>query len=284
MAKKKKELIPQKKSKKVIRLADHGRERVLKRSAIFFGVLGVLCVLYCLSIWLFLGYGTYFFLIWAAMGAVFGLISLFCAKPALRRKLPLWLMRTFWVLFGIGVAVFLLVEGLILSRCNAKAEDGAEYLIVLGAQWKANGPSVVLKYRLDAAVHYLRVNTSTKVIVSGGQGPNEPIAEADGMYEYLIAQGIDASRIQKEDKSRNTYENLSKCGLMLPKADSRVVLVTNNFHVFRAEKLAKAQGYEYVQGLAADSYPPMQLHNLLREFCGVMKDFLLGNLSRWEMG
>ncbi|MBO4750957.1 MAG: YdcF family protein [Lachnospiraceae bacterium] len=284
MAKKNKELIPLKKHKKVIRLADHGRERVLKRSAIFFGVLGVLCALYCVCIGLFLGYGTYFFLIWGVIGAVFGLISLLCAKPSLRRKLPLWFMRTFWVLFGIGLAIFLLVEGLILSRSGATVEDGAEYLIVLGAQWKPTGPSVVLKYRLDAAVKYLKKNPATKVIVSGGKGANEPISEADGMYAYLVEHGIDAARIQKEDKSTSTYENLSKCGLMLDKADSYVVLVTNNFHVFRAEKIARAQGYEYVQGLAADSYPPMQLHNLLREFCGVMKDFLLGNMSRWEMG
>ena len=104
------------------------------------------------------------------------------------------------------------------------------------------------------------------------------------MYDYLVAQGIDASRILKEDQSGNTYENLSKSGLMINKSESFVVIVTNNFHAFRAEKLAKAQGYRHVELLAADSYPPMQVHNLFREFFGVMKDFLMGNLTSWEMG
>lgn len=283
MAKRKKEkFVPMKKSEKIIRLKDRGRERVLKKGAVFFGILGVLCVLYCAAIGLFLGYGSYFFLIWGVMGAGFGVISLLCAKPALRRKIPAWMIRTFWILFGIGLGIFILVEGLILSRCYAPAKDGADYLIVLGAQWKPEGPSVVLRYRLEEAIKYLKVNRETIVIVSGGQGANEPISEAQGMYDYLVARGVDASRIIKEDKSTSTYENLKFSGVLLDKAENEVVIVTNDFHVFRAEKLARAQGYQHAQGLAADSYPPMQMHNLLREFCGVMKDFLMGNFVYWE--
>ena len=283
MAKRKKEkFVPMKKSEKIIRLKDRGRERVLKRGAIFFGVLGVLCVLYCAAIGLCLGYGSYFFLIWGVMGVGCGLISLLCAKPAIRRKIPLWIIRTFWVLFGIGLGIFLLVEGLILSRCYAPAKDGADYLIILGAQLKPEGPSVVLRYRLDEAIKYLKVNRETIVIVSGGQGANEPISEAQGMYDYLVERGVDASRIIKEDKSTSTHENLKFSGELFDKTESEVVIVTNDFHVFRAEKLARAQGYQHVQGLAADSYPPMQVHNLLREFFGVTKDFLMGNMVYWE--
>ena len=282
--KKKRDIIPIEKRKNVIKLEDRGRERVLKRSAWTFGILGLLCVLYCVSIWAFLGYGSYFFLIWGVLGAGFGLIALFCAKPAIRRRFPLWLLRTFWVCFALGLAILLLVEGLVLSRCNAKAEDGADYLIVLGAQWKPEGPSKVLKYRLDEAIHYLKVNRETKVIVSGGKGSNEPISEADGMYDYLVAHGIDASRILKEDKSTSTQENLQFCAALLNKTEDQVVIVTNNFHVYRAEQLAKGAGYGKVQMLAADSYAPMQVHNLFREFFGVTKDFFMGHFVDWQPG
>lgn len=278
----KKKTPPMELKRNVIKLQDRGRERVLARGAICFGVLGVLCVLYCIAIRFLMGYGTNFYLIWGAMGIGFGVISFFCAKPALRRKLPAWLLRAFWICFGIALAIFLCVEGLILSRQNANAKDGAEYLLVLGAQWKQEGPSMVLRYRLDQAIHYLKVNRETKVIVSGGQGANEPISEADGMYAYLVEHGIDGSRILKEDQSTNTYENLKFSARLLDKTQNSVVIVTNGFHVFRAEKLAKAQGYLHVEGLAADSYPPMEAHNLLREFFGVVKDFCAGNMVYWE--
>lgn len=280
--KKKERVAPMKRKQNVIRIEDRVRGHALVRPAAIFGIFGVLCILYCLSIRLFMGYGSNFYLIWGALGVGFGIISLFCAKPALRNKLPKWMLKAFWICFGIGLAIFVIVEGLVLSRCNATAKDGADVLIVLGAQWKPEGPSVVLRYRLDKAVHYLKVNRDTKVIVTGGQGANEPIAEADGMYDYLVEHGIDGSRILKENRSVNTYENLRFSSELCDVQKDDVVIVTNDFHVFRAEKLARGQGYQHVQGLAADSYLPMQAHNLFREFFGVIKDFLMGNLVYWE--
>lgn len=280
--KKEKRLIPVEKHKRVIRVEGRVRERELPVGKYLFGILSVLCLLYCAGIFLFMGYGTSFFLIWAVMGFGCAVISLLCAKPLIRRRIPLWIMRLFWICFGVGAALLLLVEGLVLSRCSAKAADGADYVIVLGAQWKASGPSQILRYRLEAAADYLRRNPDTKVIVSGGQGGNEPIAEADGMKSYLIRAGIEEERILTENTSTSTYENFRNSGELLDKQQDRVVIITNNFHVFRSEKLAKAQGYQKAEGLAAASYPPMQVHNLFREFFGVVKDFALGNLVYWE--
>ena len=199
MGEKRGKIIPMKKSKKVIRLEDRGRERKLVKGAWFFGILAALCLAYCAGIGLFLGYGTYFFLIWGVMGAGFGIIALLCAKPAIRRRIPAVLIKSFWVCFGIGVAIFVLVEGLILSRCSAKGTEGADYVIVLGAQWKNSGPSKVLKYRLDEAAYYLRRNPGAKVIVSGGKGPGEPISEAEGMAGYLEHAGVDREKILVEN-------------------------------------------------------------------------------------
>jgi uncharacterized SAM-binding protein YcdF (DUF218 family) len=169
------------------------------------------------------------------------------------------------------------VEGLILSEFGSKAAPGADYVIVLGAQWKSHGPSYVLKKRLDKAVDYLLDNPETQVIVTGGQGGNEHITEAEGMYGYLVEAGIEAARIHQEDQATNTVENLVLSSAFLDKEMDKVVLVTNNFHMFRALRLAKGQGYQQVEGLAAGSYPGMLPNNLLREFFGVGKDFLVGN-------
>lgn len=285
MSRRKEKLVPVEKNKRVIRLESRGKERVLMPGVVIFGILGVLCILYCMSIGLFFGFGSNFYYIWGVMGVVFLGIALLCGLPTLRRRIPLVLQRIFWVCFALGVALLLLVEGLVLSRCGAKGMEDADCLIVLGAQWKSNGPSKVLKYRLDKAVEYLLENPDTNVIVSGGQGANEPISEAEGMYQYLVDAGISGHRIQKEDKSTNTYENLKFSGELLDKQKDRVVIVTNDFHVYRSEKLAKAQGYTQARGLAARSYLPMQPNNLLREFFGVMKDFLMGNLlnqAKWS--
>jgi uncharacterized SAM-binding protein YcdF (DUF218 family) len=249
-----------------------------KICSVILAVLAILCFFYCLSIALFMGYGTTFFLIWGAAAVFFGLWSVVLTSPKLVRSIPRWFKVIFGTFLTIGCLLFFIVEGMILGEFGAKPEQGADYVIVLGAQWKQNGPSYILQKRLDAAVTYLKENEDTLVIVSGGQGSNEHITEASGMCSYLVEKGINKERILVEDKSTNTYENLVFSGEFLNKAEDSVVLVTNNFHMFRALQIAEKQGYENIEGLAAGSYPAMVPNNLLREFLGVIKDFAVGNL------
>ena len=225
-----------------------------------------------------MGYGTSFFLIWGVLAIGCAIVSLFLRQEEWLAKIPGCVKKSFWVCAATVTVLLLSVEGMIFSQFSAQAGSGADYVIVLGAQWKTSGPSYVLRKRLDKAIEYLQANPSTHVIVSGGQGPNEPIAEAEGMYGYLMESGISGERIRKEDQSSSTYENLAFSSKLLDKKQDRVVLVTNNFHVFRALKIAQKQGYLQVEGLAAGSYPAMLPNNLLREFLGVIKDFLVGNL------
>lgn len=241
-----------------------------------FCALGMLCILYCIAIALN-GFGTRFFLIWGAIGAFFLLIGIILSRRDFVDSLPKWFKVVVTAGFCAGLILFAAVEGLILSRFGGNAEPGADYLIVLGAQWKASGPSEVLRRRLDKAVEYLNENPNTLVIVSGGQGNDEIMTEAAGMRQYLIDAGIAGERILTEDRSTNTRENLAFSAELFDSRNSRTVIVTNNFHVFRAVKIARKQGYQ-AEGLAAGSVVWMLPNNLLREFLGVLKDFLVGNM------
>lgn len=57
-----------------------------------------------------------------------------------------------------------------------------------------------------------------------------------------------------------------------------VGIVTNNFHVFRAVQLAKAQGLKGVSGIAADSNALYLPNNMLRECCGILKDWFMNHI------
>lgn len=275
--KKREELIPFDRSKRVIYVYRRGRKRSPGKAAggILLG-LGGLCLLYCIFILLFMGFGTWFFLVWGLAGLVLCLWGGLLIRER-TEQLPRWLKVCWGLLVGIGLTIFLVVEGLIFTEFGAAAEPGADYCIILGAQMKDNGPSDVLRRRLDRAITYLRENPETLVIVSGSQGSNEPVSEARGMYDYLTAAGIDGERILLEEASRNTCENLEFSGQLLNRESDRVVLVTNNFHMYRALKLAAGADYGHVQGLAASTYPLMLPNNLLREFLGIVKDFCAGN-------
>lgn len=217
--------------------------------------------------------GSKFFLFWDALAVFFAVLGILIGKKVFT-KTPVWLNRTLLSLLIAGVCLFCVLLGLVLSGYNSKGSKNLDYIIVLGAQVRADGPSVVLSYRLQKATEYLKENPDTKCIVSGGQGSNEPESEARAMADYLIAMGISEDRILLEDKSTNTSQNLKFSSALLPDGAS-VGIVTNNFHVRRALYLAKRFGMPDAEGIAAYSTPLYAPNNVVREVIGLLKDFVV---------
>lgn len=253
------------------------KKKSSKLGALLCGLAALCCITYCMVIMFVLNFGTYFFLIWGCMAVFFAVLSFLLATGKIK-AIPKWIRKIFAVGCVVGLILFVMVEGIILSGFTNKAKSGADYVIILGAQWKTSGPSIVLKERLDRAIEYLNENPETKVIVSGGKGSNEPISEADGMGDYLIAHGIAADRICREDKSTSTEENLKFSKAFCNIEEDSIVIISSNYHVYRAGKIAEKMGYKNVEGLAAPSSLGMLPNNMLREFFAMLKDFIVGNI------
>jgi uncharacterized SAM-binding protein YcdF (DUF218 family) len=250
--------------------------------SILFGtclILGTLCLIYYGIITVYAGFGTAFAWFWICAGLGFlilGFIMNYMIKNGI--KLPAFLRFLFITVISAGICIFLLLEGTIFYYSTRKAEPGADYLVVLGAQVRGTRITKSLQKRLDAAVNYLKGNLRTVAIVSGGRGPGEDITEAEAMKKYLMNKGIDERRIIKEDKSANTDENI-RFSLQLMKGDNpKVAIVTNGFHIFRALSIAKKQGLTRTEGLAASSDSILAVNYYVREAVGILKDFLVGNL------
>lgn len=226
--------------------------------------LGGLCILYFLILVIFVGLSTKFNFVWLLAGVCLLLLGILLAKNKIR--LSKGTKKFIGVIVAAGFIIFLNIEGLIVSGFFEKGEENLDYVIVLGAQMKENGPSSTLKARLDRAIDYLEENPNTKVIVSGGQGSDEIISEAEGMKNYLVQKGIAEERILMEDNSVNTNQNLKFSSEYINIEEDTVGIVTSNFHIYRSVRLAKKQGYENVCGIAAKSHKFLLPANMLREF------------------
>lgn len=100
-------------------------------------------------------------------------------------RMPMWIPVSMVTLCASGSLVVLTVLILIFGRIPAAAEPDLDYVIVLGASVKPEGVSRTLKLRLDKAAEYAKQNPSTMLILSGGQGADEPCTEASAMRQYL---------------------------------------------------------------------------------------------------
>lgn len=221
--------------------------------------------------------GTSFWLFWVALALALGV---WAAAIWFHwwRALPSAARIPIGIVLCVALCSFGMSQAAIVSHMRDEGDRNLDYIIVLGAQVYQGSPSLVLRYRLDKAAEYLRANPDTTCIVSGGQGPNEPYAEARGMADYLEHDaGIDASRIIEEPDSSTTVENLRNSRAIIDSANNTgsstsstvsepsIGIVTNDFHVFRSLQIAHDQGYTDVRGIAAGSPRDMLLNNMVRE-------------------
>lgn len=244
---------------------------------ILFIILGILSVCYGAIIAL-ANSGSRFFVVWFALGILFWLLALSCHLNLWTRLSPVW-KRILCIGLALSASVFLFVTGLILHTFSCEGRPDLDYIVVLGAQVRKDGPALSLRFRLDTACDYLMENPSTLCIVSGGQGYNEPWSEAQGMYDYLTSRGFSGDRIIMEDTSTNTIENILNSSQYMDTANDTIGIITNNFHLYRGTQLAKKQGYLHVTGIPAPSTIFYLPNNLLREFFGVIKDVLAGHMD-----
>jgi uncharacterized SAM-binding protein YcdF (DUF218 family) len=186
------------------------------------------------------------------------------------KKWPKLVKYALLILFACFILSFVIVQARIIYNMRSTPPAGADYVIVLGCQVVGEYASVPLLSRGYTAIRYLNKNPETKVVLSGGQGPGERISEAEALRRLLHEYKIDKERIFLEDRSRNTRENLYLTNELYNLADTHIILVTSDYHMFRALSVAKKLGYTNISALPSRSQRSVLPAFLVREYVTVM--------------
>ncbi len=188
-----------------------------------------------------------------------------------------------------GAVAFGALEAYISLHSRDKAVGDPQVMVIFGCQMRRDGPSILLRDRLDTALAYWEEHPDMKIIVTGGKGDDEHISEAQGMYDYLTAHGVDGAQIFMEDKSRNTWQNINNTFALMEREGwsltDDVLLVSSGFHLARIEMLwdrvraDSLRGEEYndqhISTLAAPvSHAPSRVQMFFREPLALVKSFL----------
>lgn len=123
--------------------------------------------------------------------------------------------------------------------------------LVLGAGVRDDGtPSDVLRDRLDEALDLYRAGRVAKIIVSGDHQTPE-YDEPNAMRVYLEANGVPAPAIFMDHAGLDTYSSMWRARHVF--GASRIVVVTQQFHLARAVWCARSLGMQ-AEGSAADRH------------------------------
>ena len=225
------------------------------------------------------GYSFTVLVLWCLIG----ILMFYNIVYLLRSKYPLGtrvVKRIFTFILCVGLIVVGITEAVIIHASFGDPKENCDYVVVLGAKVRPEGPSVSLMDRIYAAADYLETHPETTAVVSGGQGSDEPIEEAWCMHEELVKLGIDPARIWVEDRATSTWENLQfSLDLIERKTGTRpekIGILSSEYHLFRASLFADACGVESVGIPAATSRLSQKINHFMREVAGVWHYLILG--------
>lgn len=155
-----------------------------------------------------------------------------------------------------------------------------DFIMVLGAGLRSGRVTPLLAGRIDRALGVWRSEIEAGrrplLLMSGGQGPDEPISEASAMAAYALEQGVPETELVLEDHSTTTRENF-QMSTELVRSEPRLgpgstgLAVTSNYHAMRAALLARDLGTS-IQVLGARTAWYYWPSAMLREFVAVVRN------------
>ncbi len=202
-----------------------------------------------------------------------------------------WTRRSLWgetwrwvIAFAIFAALAAAAFGsvvLFAIQRQARLDQAgpADAIVVLGtAQW--NGyPGPVLQARLDHALDLYWQGLAPYIIVTGGRMQGDQYTEAEAARTYLIDRGVPSDVILMESEGRDSWESMQSVSAMARDVGlSRVLLVSDGFHLFRLKLMAHDLGLDAIASPAVNSpiVPggPGERAYMVREAGGVVEHLL----------
>lgn len=222
--------------------------------------------------------------------------------------LGLFTLEGLWFSFTFMALLFYSwVYRLLPRRCQY------DYIIIHGAGLDGPRPTPLLAGRIDKALElWNKQHQYGKFVVSGGQGADEVVSEAQAMRDYLLEKGVPGDAILMEDKSTTTWENLryslaiinadratgvdatssaavassgdvtttasdastsDASGTVASNGDFTTAVVTSDFHVFRCAEYAHNLGIK-ADGIGSHTKGWYWPTAFIREFIAITKAHL----------
>ena len=186
-----------------------------------------------------------------------------------------------WLVPGsvfVAVAMPLLALSLVVAiywQARTDQTRPVQAIVVLGSAQFNGRPSPVLRARLDRALEVYRDGMAPLVVVTGGRQPGDQFTEAEASRDYLVERGVPTEAILLENEGRDSWQSMQGIAAILEaRGLSRVLLVSDGFHLFRVKLMARDLGLT-AYATAARGSPirhggPAEFSYVVREAAGVL--------------
>ncbi len=176
------------------------------------------------------------------------------------------------VLLAVNGYIIWKVKDRIISPREAVELENVDCIMVLGCGVRQDGsPSGMLKDRLEEGIGLYKGGASDRLLMSGDHGRKD-YDEVNLMKQYAVEAGIPSENIFMDHAGFSTYESMYRARDIFQV--KKIVIVTQNYHMYRALFVARSMGME-AYGVASDprSYGGQLLRDV-RELLARPKDLI----------
>lgn len=169
----------------------------------------------------------------------------------------------FYVIFSQDEKVF--------TREEVTVMEDIDYVMVLGCGIKNGKPSHMLEDRLLEGMAVANESENAKLLLTGdNSGPQ--YNEVGVMVEFCLEKGFDKNRIVTDDIGFSTGESMENLSRDYP--DSKVVVITQKYHLYRALYITEQLEIDAVGVPSNPRKYANQIYFSLREILARNKDFI----------
>lgn len=177
-------------------------------------------------------------------------------------------------IFSVGINIYVRgkVKDRIITLEEAVKMQDVDCIVVLGASVvDGDTPSLMLQDRLDKSIEIYYADISPKLLMSGDHG-GLYYDEVNVMKNYAMDEGVPSEDIFMDHAGFSTYESMYRAKEIFQA--KKVIVVTQEYHLYRALYIADAMGLE-AYGIPAEeiSYRGQTLRDI-REVLAITKDFV----------
>ena len=189
----------------------------------------------------------------------------------IKRRIKIMLIILSALIF-LGFCLFAYMEIPVIIDSRGDKDVEADYVIVLGAGVNGNKPSLSMINRMTPTIEYMAEHPDCIAILTGGKGEGENLSEAQAMFDYLTARGVDPARLIMEDKATSTEENLKFSFEIIGDEleEATVAVISSEYHLHRAKTMGRMLGKELLGIPGRTSYPVLRLNYFIREAFGMV--------------
>jgi uncharacterized SAM-binding protein YcdF (DUF218 family) len=160
----------------------------------------------------------------------------------------------------IGFIVATAAAAYIYQYGQADHAAAADVIVILGGGTLPDGsPSPATTRRVEHAVALYRKGLAPYLICTGGYTQQHPKSEGRACADLAHQEGVPSSAILMEEVSTSTEENAVEARkVMAAHGFKTALLVTDNFHMLRAEMLFHRQGISVILSPAQVTTGPLE--------------------------